>query len=163
MGMIKEIREKQNQIIVMINSIFDEMVRKVEDLEKKENSYENKYESSYPIKNTTSFKGKKPIAVKFGEERRITPTWKKVIEEIMEKVLEDEKMKKRVLDLRDKILGRKRSRLSYKSENMRSPLKLYDELYIETNYDAETLMNLLIQILEEISYNYNSIQIIIKN
>ena len=72
-------------------------------------------------------------------------------------------MKKRVLDLRDKILGRKRSRLSYKSENMRSPLKLYDELYIETNYDAETLMNLLIQILEEISYNYNSIQIIIKN
>ena len=46
---------------------------------------------------------------------------------------------------------------------MRSPLKLCDELYIETHYDTETLMKLLLEILDSISYDYNDIKVVIKN
>ncbi|MBR2289289.1 MAG: hypothetical protein IJ867_01370 [Clostridia bacterium] len=163
MDIINKIREKQNEIIVMINSAFDEIVKEVENLKIGEMNYENNYETSYPITNTTGFKGRKPIAIKINDERMIAPTWKKVVEEIMNIVIQDETMKKRVLDLRDKLLGRKRRRISNSDDDMRSPLKLTDELYIETHYDTETLMNLLIQILGEISYDYSNIQIIVKN
>ena len=65
--------------------------------------------------------------------------------------------------LRDKLLGRVRKRLSKTDEDMRSPLKINDNLFIETHYDTETLIKLLLEILEEISYDYNDIQVVIKN
>lgn len=46
---------------------------------------------------------------------------------------------------------------------MRSLLKLNEKLYIETHYDTETLMNFMIQILSKIYYDYNKIEIVIKN
>lgn len=163
MNIINDIREKQNQLIVMINATFDEIVRKVEDLQSGSNEYEIEYESAYPITNTTGFKGKKPIAVKISNERITTPTWKIVVEKILKQVLKEKEMEDRLMALRDKILGRKRTRVSSSDVTMRSPLKLNENLYVETHYDTETLMNFLIQILSEIHYDYNSIEIIIKN
>lgn len=163
MNIENEIREKQNQLIVMINTMFDEIVRDVGNLKIKEEKSSIEYESLYPITNTTGFKGKKPIAVKIKEKRIITPTWKKVVEEILIEILKDSNMKEKVLALRDRLLGRKRKRLSADKSEMRSPIKLDDDLYIETHYDAETLMNLLLEILDEIAYNYNNINIVIKN
>ena len=74
MNIINEIREKQNQLIVMINSTFDELVKKVEELQVGQNDYQTNYESEYPITNSTGFKGTKPIAVKIKNSRLITPT-----------------------------------------------------------------------------------------
>ena len=108
-------------------------------------------------------KGKKPIAVKMGDQRIITPTWKKVVENILKEVIKDEHMKKKVLSLRDILLGRVRTRISKYSDNMRSPIELCKELYIETHYDTETLMNFLLQILTEIHYDYHHVKVIIKN
>ena len=45
MNIINEIREKQNQLIVMINSTFDELVKKVEELQVGQNDYQTNYES----------------------------------------------------------------------------------------------------------------------
>lgn len=163
MNIINEIREKQNQLIVMVNTTFDELVRKVENLQLEGNKNETEFESVYPITSTTVFKGKKPIAVKIGNQRIITPTWKKVVENVLQVVLEDEQMKRKMFNLRDILLGRVRTRVSKKSDSMRSPLKLCNELYIETHYDTETLMNLLLEILNEISYDYNNIQVVIKS
>ena len=163
MNIINEIREKQNQLIVMINSTFDELVKKVEELQVGQNDYQTNYESEYPITNSTHFKGTKPIGVKIKNSRLITPTWKKVIETILLEVMKDELMKEKILALRDVLLGRVRTRVSKTSENMRSPLKLCDDLYIETHYDTETLINLLLEILNTISYDYNDIKIVIKN
>ena len=72
-------------------------------------------------------------------------------------------MKNKIFGLRDVLLGRVRTRVSKKKNQMRSPLKLCDELYIETHYDTETLMNLLLEILDSISYDYNNIKVVIKN
>lgn len=72
-------------------------------------------------------------------------------------------MKNRIMALRDKLLGRVRKRLSKTSNDMRSSLKIDDNLFIETHYDTETLVKLLLEILEEISYDYNEIQVVIKS
>ena len=163
MNLINEIRENQNQLILMINTTFDELVKKVEKMQRGEENDEMEYEITYPITNTSVFKGKKPIAVKIQNKRVITPTWKKVVENILKEVLEDEQMKNKIFGLRDVLLGRIRTRVSKKKDQMRSPLKLCDELYIETHYDTETLMNLLLEILDSISYDYNNIKVVIKN
>ena len=132
-------------------------------MQRGEENDEMEYEITYPITNTSVFKGKKPIAVKIQNKRVITPTWKKVVENILKEVLEDEQMKNKIFGLRDVLLGRVRTRVSKKKNQMRSPLKLCDELYIETHYDTETLMNLLLEILDSISYDYNNIKVVIKN
>lgn len=163
MNVVNNIREKQNELIVMINTVFDEIVKEVEQLKVEENEIETEYESVYPLTNTTGFKGKKPIAVKIGKQRIISPTWKKVVENILKEIIKDEKMKEKILGLRDILLGRVRTRVSKNSDSMRSPIQICEGLYIESHYDAETLMNLLIEILNGISYDYNNIRIIIKN
>ncbi len=163
MSIVQDIREKQNQLIVMINTTFDEIVHEVEQLQNEDNDQTMEYEKIYPLTNTTGFKGKKPIAVKIREERIITPTWKAVVETILQEVIKDEIMKEKIMLLRDRLLGRVRKRISKESAGMRSPIEVCQELYIETHYDTETLMNLLLQILKEIKYNYNHIHIVIKN
>lgn len=163
MNIINDIREKQNQLIVMINTVFDEIVKEVEQLTLEENMTITEYESVYPVTNSTGFKGRKPIAVIIEGKRMTTPTWKKVVENVLIEVIKEENMKKKIFDLRDILLGRIRTRLSRKSDNMRSPIKLCDNLYIETHYDTETLIKLLIEILSEISYDYNKIKVVVKS
>ena len=46
---------------------------------------------------------------------------------------------------------------------MRNSVEICEGLYIETHYDTVMLMNLLLQILNEIGYDYSKINIIIKN
>ena len=72
-------------------------------------------------------------------------------------------MKQKLYELNDKLLGRKRTRLSKTPDDMRKPLELCENLYIETHYDTETLMNLLLQILNDIEYDYRDIKVAIKN
>lgn len=165
MNIKKYIREKQNELIVMVNSMFDEIIGEVEKLEiqENENGYEKEYESVYPITNTTGFKGKKPIAVLYENKRIIAPTWKSVVKTVLQEVIKDKEMKDKLNALSDKLLGRVRKRLSKSSEDMKSPIEICENLYIETHYDTEMLMNLLLQILNEIKYDYNKIKIIIKN
>lgn len=163
MDMIKNIREKQNEIIMIVNTLFDELIKEVSNIQIEQNEKLNDFETILPLSNTKIFKGKKPIAVIFGENRIITPTWKIVVETILKDVLKEENMKEKLYSLSDKVLGRKRTRLSKSSEEMRKPLKLSDNLYLETHYDTETLMNLLLQILNDISYDYNDIKVAIRN
>lgn len=163
MNIIKEIREKQNELVIMVNSTFDDLVKKVERMEMEENKFEREYETTYPITNTTGFKGKKPIAIIYKGVRQMTPTWKAVVNNVLKEVIKDQTMKNRIMALRDKLLGRVRKRLSRTSDGMRSPFKICDNLFIETHYDTETLIKLLLEILEDISYDYNDIQVVIKN
>lgn len=164
MDLITSIREKQNQLVMMINSTFDELVEEISQIDKfgNDKDYESAYELSYSLVPTNRFKGKKPIAVIMNGEKNIIPTWKMAVSYILQEVVKDEKMYKRVLYLRDKLLGRVRTRISSVPDDMRSPLKISEELYIETHYDTETLLNLLVQILNEIKYDYTNIKIIIK-
>lgn len=128
-----------------------------------EKQYNIEYETICSVNNVITYKGRKPLAVKIGDTRIITPTWKSVVKTVLKEVLKQSDMRERIFYLRDRLLGTKRKKLSSTADGMYSPLKLEEGLYIEMNYNAETLMNLLIEILNEISYNYDEIKIVIKN
>jgi len=162
-NIINDIRKRQDEIIVMINSTFDEIIREVARLNNCDVIEINEYEVKHPLTNTAGFKSKKVIAVIMNGERIIAPTWKNVVKIILSDALKNEEKRNKLYHLRDRILGRSRTRLSSNDSEMRSPLKLDNDLYVETHYDTETLMNLLIQILNQISYDYSGIQIVIKS
>ena len=162
-NIIREIRKKQDELILMINSTFDEIIQEVASLSSEEVVAENEYEVAYPITNTSGFKSKKVIAVILNGERIIAPTWKNVVRIILMDAIKEERNKTKLSNLCDRLLGRTRTRLSSVPDEMRSPLQLADNIYVETHYDTETLMNLLLQILNEISYDYGDIKIVIKN
>lgn len=162
-NIIDEIRKKQDEIIVMINSTFDSIISEISKCDNCTISEDTEYEAIYPITNTTGLKGKKVIAVILNNKRIISPTWKNVVKIILEDAIKDEIKLKKLNNLCDKLLGRKRIRLSNTPVDMRSPLKLADNIYVETHYDTETLMNFLLQILNEISYDYSLVKVVIKN
>lgn len=162
-SLISDIRKRQDELIVMINATFESIIKEVSQLNMTSSKKPSEYELIYPITNITGFKGTKVIACIMGNKRTITPTWKSVVKLILEDALQDDVMKKKLYDLRDKLLGRSRTRFSATSEDMRSPVKLTEDLYIETHYDTETLMRLLLNILDAISYDYSKINIAIKN
>lgn len=160
---ISNIRKKQDELILMINSVFDEIVNEIALTNAAEPIHNSEYEVMYPVTNTSGFKGKKVIAVILNGERKITPTWKSAFKLILQDAIKDSNRKQKLYSLCDKLLGRKRTRLSASSQNMRSPIELDNNLYVEAHYDTETLMNLLLQILNEIGYDYTNIKIAIKN
>lgn len=162
-NIVNEIRKKQDEIIVMINSSFEEIIKEVSQISKSDIKENNDYEIIYPLTNTSGFKNKKVIAVILNDKRIIAPTWKSAVSIILSDALKNDDIKNKMYNLCDKLLGRKRTRLSSKSDGMRSPLELDENLYIETHYDTETLMNLLLQVLNEVSYDYSTVRIAIKS
>lgn len=68
-----------------------------------------------------------------------------------------------LMDLRGKILGRNRVLLGSETGKMRSPIKIDEALYVETHYDAETLLRILTtRILDAVGYDYSGIRIAVQ-
>ena len=147
--MIQQIREEQT---TGTNAAISETVRE--------------YESIYPLTASTAvFKGKKPTGVRFpGNIRQDVPTWKKVVETILIRCNRNPECHQKLMDLRGKVSGRNRVLLGKSAENMRSPVKIDDELYVETHYDTETLLRILTtRILDPVQYDYSRITITVRN
>ena len=161
-SVISDIRKKQDELIMMINGTFDSIIKEIQNIDFSTVDEKNEFELIFPITNTTGFKGKKVIAVILNGERVITPTWRKVVEFILKDAISDKSKLNKLNNLRDRLLGRVRTRVSSKKDEMRSPLKLKEDLFVEVHYDTETLMNFLLQILDEIGYDYGAINIVIK-
>ena len=123
------------------------------------------YETVYPITvNTAIFKGNKPTAVMFGDERVDVYKWKTVVEKIMCDCNSDPEKHVALMNLRGRVAGRERVFLAKESEGMRSPIKIDDNLYIETNYDTETLLRILMtRILDVVGYDYSNISVSIRS
>ncbi|MCI8330977.1 MAG: hypothetical protein HFE04_02615 [Bacilli bacterium] len=160
---IKEIEKIQVELILTINSTFDKIKKMIEESENNTGKYFRKeYTLKYPITYCAGFKGTKPVSVNIGNKEIIAPTWKKVIEEILKEVIKDKNMKQNIMNLRNIMYGRTRTRLSNSKDNMKSPIQIDKNLYIETHYDTSMLIKLLLDILDNIKYNYNEIEIIVK-
>lgn len=169
MDTIQKLQNFRTQLIQEINVTFDSMIQEL-----RERPDENtgtaaevrEYESLYPLTAATGiFKGKKPTGVLFPDgTRKDVPTWKKVVEVILQRCNEGSENHRALMELRGKVSGRDRVFLGAKGENMRSPLKIDKDLYIETHYDTETLLRILTtRILEAIQYDYSGITITIRN
>lgn len=168
MDIVKELEAMRKRMIQEINTEFDLLIERAISggLTIAEPAAEENYESVYPLTAGAGiFKGKKPIGVIFPDGRQVrTSTWKQVVAAIMEQCMKSSAYRERLKKLSGVITGRKRLLLAETGKDMRSPLKLCDDLYMETHYDTETLLNVLtIRVLGAIQYEYSGIQIMIRN
>lgn len=168
MDIVTELEAMRKRVVQMINSEFDLLIERVASDKNTPTlaTSEVPYESRYPLTaGAKIFKGTKPTNVILGNNKQIhVSTWKQVVSEVMQHCISDQHCKDALIALSDNISGRKRMLLAKTDENMRSPLKLCDDLYMETHYDTETLLNVLtIRILGAIQYDYSAIQVTIRN
>ena len=169
MDTAKELQVLREELIREIDEKIGQMLKKLQN-ENNTNHQKNHvqtrvYESVYPLNvGTGIYKGKRPTAVIFPcEVRKECPTWKKVMEEILKDCCKNLERHQMLMDLRGKILGRNRVLLGSETGKMRSPVKIDEALFVETHYDAETLLRILTtRILDEVGYDYSKIQIAVK-
>lgn len=165
MNLIQEIQRIHGQLIE-VEAAFAELVRKIENnTASVERRCAREYEVVYPISmNPAVFKGKKPTALIFGNERINIGTWQMVLREIVCRCNEVPENHKALMNLRDKITGRDRIILSAKKAGMRRPYEIGTRLYIETHYDTETLLRILLtRVLDEVGYDYGNITVAVRN
>ena len=166
MNVMQEIQNARGEIMLKVDTAFTELIRR---LENNANTFERRqpgnYETIYPITvNPAVFKGKKPTAVTIGGERIDVRTWKMVVEAMMRHCNEDPEKHVALMNLRGKISGRERVLLAKDGDMMRSPMKIDENLYIETHYDTETLLRtLMTRILDAVGYDYSNILVATRN
>lgn len=113
---------------------------------------------------TAFFKGRKPTAVIFpnGTEAE-TPKWKSVAQAIIQDCIQSPDRYEYLLSLRGKISGKNRTLLSATPDNMDSPLLVAEGLYLESKFDTETLLNVLLdRVLKPVGYDASGILIRVK-
>ena len=162
MSVMQEIQNTRSELMLKVDTAFAELMRRLEangaDVESPQPEV---YETTYPITiNPAIFKGKKPTALMFGDEHVEVRTWKMVVEEIMKRCNADPEKHVELMNLRGRLAGRERVFLAKEGNLMQSPRKIAENLYMETNYDAETLMRILItRILDAVDYDYSDISV----
>lgn len=169
MDIVQELQVLREELVREIDEKIEQMLKKLSSenqaLLKKSHMPHKGYESIYPLNvGTGIYKGKRPTGVILPNgTREESPTWKKVMEAILKDCCRDPVKRQRLMDLRGKILGRNRVLLGSETGKMRSPIKIDEALYVETHYDAETLLRILtLRILDEVGYDYSKIQIAVK-
>ena len=168
MDKIKEVKIAQAYLTQEISRVFEELIRKLQNAEENgepEVIEERLYETMYPISTDSAlFKGKRPTCVLFGTERAVAYTWKTVFKLVILRCNTDAEKHKALMDLRNKVLGRERILLSDEPGRMYRPFQIDKKLYIETHYDTESLLRILLhRILDEVGYDYSNISVGVKN
>ena len=169
MNLIQELQTLKADLVREIDERIEDIIKKAKQehiisVECSTNS-EKDFELSYSLTiGTGIFKGKRPTAIIFPNSERVDcPTWKQVVVEILKNCCEDRRKKRALMDLRGKILGRNRILLGSEEGKMRSPAKITDALYVETHYDTETMLKILLtRILAPVNYDYSNIKIMIQ-
>lgn len=167
MDKIQMLQNLRNELIQSINLQIDDIILQLRNEQEPVAQREEiqTYESWYPLTSATGvFKGKKPIGVRFGSGQRVNiPTWKQVVCVILQNCVKDSTYKQRLMEIRGRIAGRNRVLLDDRPDEMRSPVKIDEGLWVETHYDTESLLRILTtRILEAIGYDYSEISIAVR-
>ena len=162
---ITEVKSVQAHLAREINKTFEELVKNLQNMNEREMVEVKTYETIYPISAEPSiFKGEKPTCVLFGTRRVIARTWKDVFKHLILECNANTKKHKALMELRDKVLGRERTLLAGTAQGMRRPFKIDKNMYVETHYDTESLIRILLhRILDEVGFDYSNISVGVKN
>lgn len=168
MDLYNELQNLRAELINDINIKFDSMLKQIDISKSNQSNHHAKkeYETIMPLCiHSSAFKGKKPIAVIFKNNRRENVfSWKNVVSSILKDCIKNESQKNQLNELKGNVLGRNRMLLSSNSDKMRSPIKIDKNLYMESHYDTETLIRILTtRILDPVGYDYSEIHIAIRN
>ena len=119
----------------------------------------------YPLSITPGmFKGTKPTAVFFGDEKVEVKKWRETYSLILRRCAEIPEKRDALLYLRNKILGRKRTILSDKPDGMDIPIEIADGIFVEGYFDTEWLIKTLtVEILDVVRYDYSDISVSVVN
>ncbi len=167
MNIIGEIEKTRNRLLNEVNREMDLLIERAKSHSGVEEDVfvEKSFESIYPLTdNPAFFKGKKPTAVIIDNKRVEVHTWRKVVQAIMKDCISDKRRKAIVFSMCGKIAGNKRVILSTNDDTMDNPLKIDENLYLESQYDVETMLKILtLRILEGVGYDYSRISIALRN
>jgi len=159
---LREIEDARVRLIAVINQGMDAIKQMV--ITGEPCSAVLPSEIRFPLySNPALFKGEKPTAVLFQDERVEVKTWRKVFTEILTRCCADPQTHEALMSLRNKVSGRKRKIISDKPDGMDFPIMLSEGLYIEADYDTELLISILTRhILTPAGYDYNGISVMVK-
>lgn len=168
MNLIEELESTKNRMIQGINAEFERLIERVEqeNVQVLNRERDGAYESIYPLTTDPNiFKGTKPTGVIFGGNTRVdVRTWRQVAEVVMQDCIASRNNKAALQELCGRITGKKRTLLDSTPEGMRSALQLDENLYMETHYDVENLLNILTtRILDAVHYDYGRITVAIRS
>lgn len=107
------------------------------------------------------FKGTKPTAV-FLPDRSEVPvrTWKNAAQVILQDCCADPQRKERLMELRGRVAGNFRFLIHDRPDGLSVPLKICDDLYLESKFDTEALLrNITNKLLDRVGYDYRGIVI----
>lgn len=111
------------------------------------------------------FKGKKPVAILYPDGSEVpVSTWKKAAVQLLLHCAEDEQMRGRLEEIRGKVFGRNRLLFGGSRHGMDVPLEFYPDMFLESKFDTETLMNVITKrIFDPIGYDYSGIRLKVEN
>ena len=114
--------------------------------------------------NAGYFKGKKPMEVLFPDGRKISvKKWKEVVSALLADCISNPNRLQYLLELRGRVLGKQRLILADNLVGMDQPMQIYDQLWMETKYDTETLLKVLMfRIFNVVGYDYSGVRIVLR-
>lgn len=159
-----DVLEKQREEIENLRRQLHELVDRNVDLlvQRITHGQKNDGPHSLPLSAPPSvFKGKKPVAVVLPDGTEVAAsTWKKAVTTILRDCNADPARHETLMRLRGVVNGNFRSLLNRSPEQMDSPLKIDDGLYLESKFDTEALLNVLTKkILDVVGYDYRDITV----
>ena len=167
MNILQEIEAMRKRMLQEINTEFDILIEQISTAEGVTEPWEQiaPYEIKYPLTAGAGiFKGKKPTGVIIEGDSLPLRTWKQLVSEIMKRCMTSEPYRKALEELAGKVSGKKRVLLAKTDAGMRSPLPIGEDLFMETHYDTETLLNILMtRLLLPIGYDFSNIFVTVRN
>ena len=116
------------------------------------------------LNNAGRFKGTKPKAVLFPDGRKISVRkWKEVVAALLADCITDQNRLNYLLGIRGRVFGKQRLILANSPSGMAQPMQICDQLWMETKYDTETLLRVLMfRIFDVVGYDYSGIRIMLR-
>lgn len=159
MDYIEMVEQIRKELIQIVNRKCDAM------LQIYQNGSQGAYSENRVMENKLAWialatlKGKKPIGLKFTSGESVeTPTWKSVVQTIMQHCNSQPDMHERLMQLSGKVAGRQRIILGKSAEEMDVPIRIDEGLYFEGKFDTEALLTMMTKkVLEPIGYDYSQI------
>ena len=166
---LSEIEKARGQITDIFNAVIgklDELKIRIENGEPIDNGTSSDIETLYPLRTSPSlFKGTKPTAIFFSEEKIPIKTWRKAYTLILQRCAGIPEKREMLISLCNRISGRERVILSDKPDGMDVPIEITDGIFVEGFFDTEWLVRILTtEILDVVCYDYSGISVsVVKN
>ena len=156
-----KLEETRVQLLALVNNSIDSLADRLNSGEPLTEDGSFATETTYPLSaNPALFKGTKPTAIFFGEEKIEVKTWRKAYTIILQRCAAIPKHRDRLMYLRNKITGRSRTFLSDTPDGMDAPIEIAEGIYAESYLDTEWLIRLLTtEILHHAHYDYSDISV----